>query len=54
MGILKFLEKIEAMVIDEDPFPPVESINIAASDLRAMLNVKKVGRFSPSAMIRKV
>ena len=25
------------MVIDEDPFPPTASINIAASDSRAML-----------------
>ena len=42
------------MVIDEDPFPPVTSINIAATDLRALLNEKKVGGFSSSVMIRKV
>ena len=29
-GILKFLEKKEAMVVDEDPFPPVASVNITA------------------------
>ena len=52
-GILKFLEKKEAMVIDEDPFPPIASINIAATDLSALLNAKKAGRFSPSARIRK-
>ena len=34
------------MVIDEDPFPPIASINIAATDLRAMVNTKKVERFS--------
>ena len=53
-GILKFHKKKEAMVIDEDPFPPVATINIAATDLRAMLNAKKAGRFSPSVRIRKV
>ena len=42
------------MVIDEDPFPPTASINIAAFDSRAMLNAKKAGRFSPSARVRKV
>ena len=42
------------MVIDEDPFPPVATINIAATDLRAMLNAKKAVRFSPSVRIRKV
>ena len=53
-GILKFPEKKEAMVIDEDPFPPVALINIAATDLRALLNAKKVEGFSPSVKIRKV
>ena len=42
------------MMIDEDPFPPAVSINIAATYSRAMLNVKKGGRFSSSAKIRKV
>ena len=32
----------------------VGSINIAAIDLRVVLNVKKDERFSPNAMIRKV
>ena len=53
-GILKFLEKREAMVIEKDLFPPAASINIAATDLRALLNTKKAGRFSPSTKIRKV
>ena len=44
----------EAMTIDEDPFPPTTSINIATTDSRAMLNAKKAGRFSPSARVRKV
>ena len=42
------------MVIDEDPFLPVASINIATTDSRAMLNAKKVGRFSPSSRVGKV
>ena len=41
-------------MIDEDPFPPVASVNIAATYLRAVLNAKKDGRFSPNARIRKV
>ena len=53
-GILKFLEKNEAMVVDEDPFPPVASVNIGATDLRAVLNEKNDEKFSPNAMIRKV
>ena len=32
-GILKFLEKKEAIAINEYPFPPVDSVNIAATDL---------------------
>ena len=42
------------MVIDEDPFLLVTSIKITNTDLREMLNAKKVRRFSPSAGIRKV
>ena len=44
----------EAMGIDEDPFLLVASINIANTDSKAMLNAKKVERFSPSAKARKV
>ena len=53
-GILKFPKKKEVMVINEDPFPLVASINIVATYLRAMLNSKKAMRFLPSAMIRNV
>ena len=53
-GILKFPEKKKVMVIDEDPFPPVASINIDATNLRAVLNVKKDERFYPNFRIRKV
>ena len=35
------------MAIDEDPFPPVASINIASFDLRALIESKKVGKLSP-------
>ena len=52
--MLKLLEKKKAMVIDEDPFLPVASVNRAAIDLRAVLNAKKDERFSPNAGIRKL
>ena len=42
------------MVIDEDPFPPTASINITATESRAMLNSKKAQRFSPRTRVRKV
>ena len=53
-GILKFHEKKEVMVIDKDPFPLVASINIVATDLRAMLNAKKEDRLSLSVKIINV
>ena len=53
-GILKFLEKKGAMVIVEYPFPQVASVNIASTNLRAVLNENKDGRFSPNVKIRKV
>lgn len=40
-GVLKFPEKQEAMAIDEDPFPPVASINVNDTDLRNLLNEKQ-------------
>ena len=42
------------MVIYGGLFPPIASINIAATDLRTMLNEKNAGRFSPRARIRNV
>ena len=53
-GILKFPKKKKAMVIDEDPFPPLASIHIVATDSRAVLNAKKDKRFSPNAWIRNI
>ena len=41
-------------MVDEDPFPPLASVNIAATDLRAILDEKNDERFSPNARIRKV
>ena len=52
--MVKLPGKKEAMVIDEDPLPSVASINIDATDSRAMLSAKKAGKFSPSARVRKV
>ena len=42
------------MVIDEDPVPPMASINIAATHLKAVLNAKNDRRLSPNARIGKV
>ena len=41
-------------MVDEDPFPPIASINIATTNLRAVLNKKKDEKFSPNFSIRKV
>ena len=35
------------MVINEDPFPPVASINTTSFDLRALIESKKEGELSP-------
>ena len=50
----KPLREKETMMIDEDSFPLTTSINLAATDSRAMLNAKRAGRFSPSVRVRKV
>ena len=41
-------------MIDEDPVPPVTSVNIDATDLKAVLKAKNDGIFSPNARIKKV
>ena len=41
-------------MIDEDPFPPVDSVNIAATYFWVVLNEKKDERFSTNAKIRKI
>ena len=41
-------------MIDEDPLPSPASINIDATNSRAVLNAKKLVKFSPSAKVRKV
>ena len=51
---MKFPVKNEAIVVNEDPFSPVASVNIAATDLRAILNEKENEKFSPNVKIRKV
>ena len=53
-GILKFPEKKEAMVVDDDHFPPVALVNIATTYLREILNEKKDEKFSPNLKIRKL
>ena len=51
--MVKPLRGKEAMMIDEDPFSPAASMNMAAIDSRAMLNAKKAKRFLPRAKVRK-
>ena len=41
-------------MINEDPFPSVALVNIAATDMRAVLNEKENEKFSPNVKIRKV
>ena len=41
-------------MIDENHVPPMASINIAATDLKAMLKAKNDGRLSHNVRIRKV
>ena len=53
-GIFKFPQKKEAMAIDEDPFPPVATINAASADLGAITEPKKMEKLSPDPKIRKV
>ena len=50
-GILKFPKKKEAVVVDEDLFLSVASVNIVEIDLRPMLNEKKDENFSPNVKI---
>ena len=45
-GILKFPNKKETMAIDEDPFPPVASINTTSFNRRALIESKKVEKLS--------
>ena len=52
--ILKFSKKKKDMVIEEDPIPPVASVNIPATDLKEVLNAKNDERFSPNSRIIKV
>ena len=41
-------------MVDEDPFPLVALVNIAATDLRVVLNEKNDAKFSPNVRTRKV
>ena len=41
-------------MIDEDPVLSTASVKIATTDLKAMLNVKNDGIFSPNVKIRNV
>ena len=41
-------------MVDEDPFPIVASVNIAATDMREVLNENEDEKFSPNVKKRKV
>ena len=41
-------------MVNEDPFTPMTSVNIAATDLRTVLNENEDEKFSPNVKIRKV
>ena len=41
-------------MIDEDPIPPVASVNIVATNLKALLNAKNDVIFSSNSRIRKL
>ena len=45
-GILKFHEKKEVMLFEEDPFPPIATVNSINVDLKTLLNLKKTIRRS--------
>ena len=41
-------------MVDDDLFPPTTSVNIDATNLRAVLNEKEDEKSSPNVKIRKV
>ena len=53
-AIVKFPGEKEFMVIGEDTFPLVASINTVAFDLKLVMNSKKARGIPPSPRIRKV
>ena len=40
-GVLKFPEKKKTILVDEDPFPPVATVNKITFDLRSLINHKR-------------
>ena len=52
--MVKFLGEKEVILIDENIFPLVASINTTAFDLRALMNLKKARRIPQSPRIRNV
>ena len=52
--MVKFSREKEVMVIGEDTFPLVTSINTVAFDLKAVMNSKKARGIPISLRIRKV
>ncbi|XP_073030718.1 uncharacterized protein [Primulina eburnea] len=45
-GVVKFFNKQESMMVDDDHFPPVALINVNVTDLRDLLNEKRSRSFA--------
>ena len=52
--MVKFLGQNEAILIDEDSYPLVASINTTAFDFKVVMNSKKARGIPSSPRIRKV
>ena len=52
--MVKFLREKEVILINEDTFPLIVSINTIAFDLKVVMNSKKVRGIPPSSKIRKI
>ena len=53
--MMKFLREKETILIDEDSYPPMASINTIAFDLKTLIDSNKVREINPpSIRIRKV
>ena len=52
--MVKFPREKEFILIGEDSFPPIASINTIAFDLKALTNLNNGGRIPPCPNTRKV
>ena len=52
--MVKFLREKQVILINEDTFPPITSINVVDFDLNAVMNSKNERGIPPSLRIRNV